>query len=178
MNDEIKEILKEIECYRNEELCLIFLSRKESNALLDYITNLQQRSVDIGEYNTLVNEYNEIYKENERLKENNQAMQEEMARVWEENEDNLKCIKSLKEQLESVINENQRLLKQWFEDNDKTVKLVSEKECYKSNYNDYKSRCEKINEILKESPDFNYSNDYIILKRRIESVLQNEDDNK
>ena len=66
MNDEIKEILKEIECYRNEELCLIFLSRKESNALLDYINNLQQ--------------------ENERLKENNQEMQEEMARVWEENE--------------------------------------------------------------------------------------------
>ena len=42
---------------------------------------------------------------------------------------------------------------------------------------DYKSRCEKINEILKESPDFNYSNDYIILKRRIESVLQNGSDN-
>lgn len=43
----------------------------------------------------------------------------------------------------------------------------------------YKSRCEKINEILKESPDFNYSNDYIILKRRIESVLQNgSDDNE
>lgn len=41
-------------------------------------------------------------------------------------------------------------------------------------YEDYKSRCEKINEILKESPDFNYSNDYIILKRKIESILQGE----
>ena len=44
--------------------------------------------------------------------------------------------------------------------------------------NDYKYRCEKINEILKESPDFNYSNDYIILKRRIESVLQNGSDSQ
>lgn len=41
MNDELKEILNEIECYRYEELCLIFLSRKESNALLDYISNLE-----------------------------------------------------------------------------------------------------------------------------------------
>lgn len=41
MNDEIKEILKEIECYRNEELCLIFLSQKKNNALLDYISNLE-----------------------------------------------------------------------------------------------------------------------------------------
>ncbi len=46
-------------------------------------------------------------------------------------------------------------------------KLYQEKE-------DYKSRCEKINEILKESPDFNYSNDYIILKRKIEGILQGE----
>ena len=98
-----------------------------------------------------------LRKQNKTLQESNQNMQEEMARVWEENEDNLKCIKSLKEQLESVINENQRLLKQWFEDNDKTVKLVSEKECYKSNYNDYKSRCEKGIEYFKyqlENLDF------------------------
>ena len=51
MNDEIKEILKEIECYRNEELCLIFLSREESNALLDYITNLQQENERLKEEN-------------------------------------------------------------------------------------------------------------------------------
>ena len=42
MNDEIQEILKEIECYKNEELCLILLSQKENKALLDYISNLQQ----------------------------------------------------------------------------------------------------------------------------------------
>lgn len=39
---------------------------------------------------------------------------------------------------------------------------------------DYKSRCEKINEILKETPNFNYSNDYTILKREIEEILQGE----
>ena len=49
MSDEIREIVKEIECYRNEELCLIFLSRKESNALLDYITNLQQENKRLKE---------------------------------------------------------------------------------------------------------------------------------
>ena len=72
MNDEIKEILKDIEkgvktgkdkndikvggiCYEWQDLKIV----------LDYITNLQE--------------------ENERLKENNSNMQEEMARVWEEN---------------------------------------------------------------------------------------------
>jgi len=71
MNDKIKEILDKWKCY-------IGLTKKFSNndmellrvedieRVLDYITNLQQ--------------------ENERLEENNQAMQEEMARVWEENE--------------------------------------------------------------------------------------------
>lgn len=86
MNDEIKEILKEIECYRNEELCLIFLSRKESNALLDYITNLQaelQEANDNADW--WHNRFNAVQQENETLHENNQNMQEEMARVWEEN---------------------------------------------------------------------------------------------
>ena len=44
MNDEIKEILKEIECYQNEDMCIIMLSQKENKALLDYITNLQQEN--------------------------------------------------------------------------------------------------------------------------------------
>lgn len=84
MNDEIREIVKEIECYRNEELCLIFLSRKESNALLDYINNLQQ--------------------ENERLKENNGNMQEEMSRVWEENERLKETLEEHDETLEKTFN--------------------------------------------------------------------------
>lgn len=73
MNNEIKEILEYLknntfipdETKRKYKI----LHRDEVNKLLDYIINLQQRSVDIGEYNTLVNKYNEIYKENERLKE-------------------------------------------------------------------------------------------------------------
>ena len=161
MNDEIREIVKQIECYRNEELCLIFLSRKESNALLDYIANLQQENEYLKKQNdekTKIGVADHKYasqmeekaillqQENQILHENNQNMQEEMAKVWEENE-------RLKEELfKSVNNTN------------KSIELTE----------DYKSRCEKINEILKESPDFNYSNDYIILKRKIEGILQGE----
>lgn len=134
-NDEIKEILTNCEKAINEASGY----NDTTDKILDYITNLQQENEYLKKNNPEQNiEHFRIIKENKR-KINN---------LREENEDNLKCIKSLKEQLESVINENQRLLKQWFEDNDKTVKLVSEKECYKSNYNDYKSRCEKAIELL------------------------------
>lgn len=147
MNDEIKEILDRIETASEIFDCL--LKPEECTELLDYITNLQaelQEANDNAEW--WHNRFKAVQQENERLKENNQSMQEEMARVWEENE-------RLKEELfKSVNNTN------------KSIELTE----------DYKSRCEKINEILKESPDFNYSNDYIILKRRIESVLQNGGD--
>ena len=49
MNDEIRGILKEIECYQNEDICLIMLSQKENKALLDYITNLQQENESLKE---------------------------------------------------------------------------------------------------------------------------------
>ena len=71
MNDEIKEILKEIECYKNEELCLILLSQKENNALLDYISNLQQIE---KEYKSKVDDIGKltsrIYKTIEYIQEN------------------------------------------------------------------------------------------------------------
>ena len=70
MSDEIKEMLDLI-----NELVKISpnkgsygISHKKWKQLLDYITNLQQRSVDIGEYNTLVNKYNEVFKQNKNLK--------------------------------------------------------------------------------------------------------------
>ncbi len=44
MNNELKKIIKEIECYQNEDMCMIMLSQKENKALLDYITNLQQEN--------------------------------------------------------------------------------------------------------------------------------------
>lgn len=50
MSDEVKEIIKEIECFQNEEVCLIVLSQKENKALLNYITNLQQRIDKAIEY--------------------------------------------------------------------------------------------------------------------------------
>lgn len=50
MNDEIKNIINNIKSYENEELCLIFLSQKENKALLNYITNLQERKDKAIEY--------------------------------------------------------------------------------------------------------------------------------
>lgn len=111
-------------------------------------------------------------------REQNDKLLDYITNLQQENEDNLKCIKSLKEQLESVINENQRLLKQWFEDNDKTVKLVSEKEYYKQNFNDYKSRCEKAIEYLdnklKLLPHYMYEKEMYDLL----NILQGSEDNE
>lgn len=85
---------------------------------------------------------------------------EERERLQQENEDNLKCIKSIKEQLESVINENQRLLKQWFENNDKIVELIGEKEIYYENFKDYKSRIEKAVKYIENTPLYETTYDY------------------
>lgn len=65
MNDEIREILKELNkiidnTSYNEEFT--YFQTSHICKLLDYITNLQEG--------------------NERLNENNQAMQEEMAKTW------------------------------------------------------------------------------------------------
>ena len=89
-------------------------------------------------------------------------MQEEMARVWEEN-------KGLKEQLEYLRSGEYLNQVKWERDLNENLNQTMSIELI-----NYKSRCEKINEILKESPDFNYSNDYIILKRKIEGILQGE----
>lgn len=64
MNKDLEKIIKEIECYQNEDMCLIMLSQKENKALLDYITNLQQ--------------------ENERLKEEKQRLLYNLEKVCEE----------------------------------------------------------------------------------------------
>lgn len=142
MNDEIKEILEHIQ-YVIDEDDYWEVTKVTLKPLLDYITNLQQRSVEIGEYNTLVNKYNEIYKENKRLKKQYDNLSEEHELVRCDLHNAWSWEKGTRKELE-----------------------------------DYKSRCEKINEILKESPDFNYSNDYIILKRRIEGIIQNGSDDK
>lgn len=63
-----------------------------------------------------------------------------------ENKDNLKCIKSLKEQLESVINENQKLLETWHKNNDKNINLISENEYLKETNEEHR----KINGQLQE----------------------------
>lgn len=50
MNKDLEKIIKEIECYQNEDMCIIMLSQKENKALLDYITNLQQENERLKEY--------------------------------------------------------------------------------------------------------------------------------
>ena len=125
MNNEIKEILENIKCPQLgydeygkwgalplnvrmtlKRLCDYVVSCD------DYITNLQQRCVDIGEYNTLVNKYNDIWKENKILKE---------ANVYCNRTD---CVGRIK-------------------DSRKYDGVYQEKE-------DYKSRCEKAVEYIKE----------------------------
>lgn len=144
MNDEIKEILDSLKGILDEPRGL---DEMPNGNLYEY-----DRSYDL--------EQDEI-----------KLLLDYITNLQKENEDNLKCIKSLKEQLESVINENQRLLKQWFEDNDKTVKLVSEKECYKQNFNDYKSRIEKAVEYIKTTK-FLYKSHYDF-KQDLLNILQN-----
>lgn len=78
--------------------------------------------------------------------------------LQQENEDNLKCINSLKEQLESVINE---------------------KEYYKQNFNDYKSRCEKaiskINDLYSYADNEEYVDNYC---KDLLNILQNGSDSQ
>lgn len=49
MNKEIKEIIKEIASYENEEMCMILLSQKQNKALINYISNLGQENKQLKE---------------------------------------------------------------------------------------------------------------------------------
>ena len=42
MKDQIKEILREIKSYENEDVSIVVLSQKENKALLNYLNNLQE----------------------------------------------------------------------------------------------------------------------------------------
>jgi chromosome segregation ATPase len=155
MNDEIKEILDKLKdgnWYNELDLTgtmWIELRWEETHLLLDYITNLQQ--------------------ENKTLHENNQNMQEEMARVWKENE-------RLKEQINQYENpDDMALFYMWLDAKakDKMKELEQENERLKElnaelkaitkrptpidyamiqkRYEDYKSRCEKASDNLKRN---------------------------
>lgn len=91
--------------------------------------------------------------------------------LQQENKDNLKCIKSIKEQLESVINENQRLLNKWFENNDKMVELIGEKEVYNESLKDYKSRIEKAVEYINYYGTTPEENDDTTCRHILKSLL-------
>lgn len=104
MNNEIKEILIQLEYFIEENYKYyndFELNKNQIKQLLDYITNLQQKNEYLKKQNDektkigvadhkyasqMEDKVIELQQENERLHENNQAMQEEMARVWEENE--------------------------------------------------------------------------------------------
>ena len=96
--------------------------------------------------------------------------------LQQENKDNLKCIKSIKEQLESVINENQRLLNKWFENNDKMVELIGEKEVYNESLKDYKSRIEKAVEYMKNTFDITSVKDMFDIMNKLEDILNGRSD--
>lgn len=135
MNDEIKEILEQMKSIaitgkdKNDiKVDGYGLQQNELKILLDYITNLQQ-AIEVK---------NERIKEEQQEKERYIKFYNEL-NIWnkelqQENEDNLKCIKSLKEQLESVIKNNQELLEKWHKNNDKIVNLISENERLKQDY--------------------------------------------
>ena len=147
MNDEIKEILDRLKGQDNTyHYCL----KKDisfndnmycSHILLDYITNLQQAIKDTKD--TADDMLYELQQENERLKENNSNMQEEMARVWEENE-------RLKQEYINVRNYiKMRNVNTEVEDKALLYKIELEN-INKKKYLDYKSRCEKAIEYIKE----------------------------
>lgn len=103
MNDEIKEILDILKKCKDYDDEVYLIKQHGATLLLDYITNLQQRSVEIGEYNTLVNKYNEVFKENKKLKSQLKGTthcydEEEHKKLQQENE-------RLKELIEKIITE-------------------------------------------------------------------------
>lgn len=164
MNDEIKEIL--------DNKLYFDLDEEDYIKIKDYITNLQQEKPHLhtntewedlldykGRTYIELDRFKQVQQENETLHENNQNMQEEMARVWEENETlkakydnnksheiNYKYFTTLysKATKDIVIDdlvykcEDLDNLKQSYE------KLYIEKE-------DYKSRCEKAIEYINKN---------------------------
>lgn len=62
--------------------------------------------------------------------------------------------KSLKEQLESVINENQKLLEKHFEQDSKIVKLVGDNEYYKNKLQQKENIIKEVREKLIKSKEY------------------------
>ena len=103
--------------------------------------------------------------------------------LQEENKDNLKCIKSLKEQLESVINENQKLLETWHKNNDKNINLISENECLKETNEEHRringELRKTINKAIEKCINKQYETNapwLIKFAKDIENILQGSDE--
>ena len=156
MNDEIREILEHIKLYPEKIYCL---SEKEKIIILDYITNLQQENERANQYiyfyKDLVNKQS---KRNSRQRLANQKQQELILKLQQENE-------RLKEE-----NNNKAM-------NDYAHAI--DESWYRELYDDYKSRCEKASEFIKEkiSSTKGVINDYMYHKEHNKHLIEllNED---
>ena len=61
-----------------------------------------------------------------------------------------KEVKSLKEQLESVINENQKLLEKHFQQDSKIVKLIEDNEYYKNQLQQKENIIKEVREYIEK----------------------------
>ena len=152
MNEEIKEILdnmfhiimkyeEDFEDLEENEI-RYQLPYNKMQKLYDYITNLQQEKPHLhtntewedlldykGRTYIELDRFKQVQQENERLEENNSNMQEEMARVWEENE------RLKKENNNKAMNDYAHAI---------------DESWYRELYDDYKSRCEKVSQVIDE----------------------------
>lgn len=127
---------------------------------------------------TIQNEYKTLQKRNSRQRLANKKQYELILKLQREIEHKDKLIDIANAGIENLQQENERLKKnQRLSPEERQHFHLDIDEIYEILI-DYKSRCEKINNILNEFPDFNYSNDYMILKRKIEEALQGSDDNE
>lgn len=146
MKDEIKEILEQLEWYRKIGKKDVFypeyvLSNKKAFMLLDYITNLQKTQ------ETLIKNDNEI-----------------ITNLQEENEYNNYCNEELRKKITNLEYKNERL-----EEDNKQLKELCDKyeEEHSTTFNywkqlikeDYKSRCEKAIEYIKDNLYYCVDND-------------------
>ena len=161
MNDEIKELLKNIEILDNTDY---ILHSDKAKALLDYITNLQKENKELLErFSSKIEEVSNLIKENEKLKEElkNRPIVDFTFDTYKE--------------LEDLKEENQRLKNlcdKYEEEHNTTFKLWKMKMEEMPTYEE-KIEIQKENQRLKEENNKLINEPTTMKMSRIDSVVAN-----
>ena len=158
MNDEIKEIFNDTKEFIKDldDKSIYGIPIGELRQLLDYITNLQQ----------IEQEHKKI---NGELREENSKLEIALENIQEDYDRRIKEIDVLKKKLDRRTEENERLKEDLKGQENLTLSYCKSEQ-------DYKSRCEKVNLVIK-GIFYGGNEDYYLNKiKEIQNILQNGSD--